>query len=1355
MSQFIPSPEQQAIFDAVMNTSGNIAIAAGAGAGKTSTLVWIAKHLPTSASKIFCAFNADIVKELEAKLTGTGVTARTFHSLGLASLKKYLNAIELKPKDTKYRDLVNKWAESDGVLSLTLSEAIQSYKAEERADKLYQLRKDTLTLFVNLLNLARVKLVEWNDVAGLTRLVYMNRLDVEVPHEELVDLVIRNVEYIMKQAEAETRKHNIDFTDMIYWAVRWNLNLYPYKYVLVDEAQDFNPMQREMIAKIIDPKGGRIILVGDPNQAIYAFAGADSDSFDLSVKRWNCTVLPLNTTRRCSSVITQHASRLVPTFTCPPDKPRGKLVWLDESAFESSVQLGDMVVSRVQAPLVKYCLLLIAKGIPSVIKGKDMSKGFIALLDKLAKRRDYSFANLLKCLANYETEQVDIATKKNDDVAIETIRDQCSGLRFFIEAYPDVASITDLENKIKNLFGDSKPNSDVVTFCTVHKSKGLEADRVFILAPDKMPLKSKDMTSEQLQQEWNLLYVAETRAKSVLVVMTNPKFLKTNSMPHYAQEDFEEHNWDAPLVADVEAEPVIEADSVPAYPSFATHFQEIISLMGTTNVLYATNNGVKLCVSRIALGITALNITTLSAEGESIHTAEMPEAIDLMQAFEPNLNHWMSVSVDEWESMRNPAPVVDAVFKSDGMFIEAFSTPDDVPVTFTVQITELIHALPPNSGLFAVDGDTKMFVAPHIMEKGKYFVETVNGAYTQEIMTLDEALAKMEAFSPVVPTWNELTCDHWMHATSTQKTVAERRAEKLAETTANPVTEPDAPQPESAGFTDSDIHKALELLTPNEGMYATANSAKMFVNPLENRYVVKTIFINGDDNNPMDTIQEALALMFEFQPDHKQWIVISLDEWAEKVNPTPLVEPPSFAKTMHTRLNALTQDYTPDTGLFADGEKTTMYITTDIEDNFVVYERDYANEPEMAWSRDYKTTNIVMLISKMQAIHPDATQWTMTSWSQWIDRFHEEDESADMDALKTEFVDAIRDMVTQMGGVIAGESTSVTLGDQTYELVQMPSDSADAPQPETPNADALTVSMIAKIIETGVNKPKEKIHLLAYQIHEQVSSIITFTDWNKSNRARVKVAIKHILRKANYAHDMFIESFADKIADFYQSGEIPASGIIELITKAEESGTVVDAIIQPSFADVMKPRIRPLTPAVPSSAIGLASNGANSTVFVYIGSDETIVLTEKIHATGEHFVIPSNLDPILSKMERYNPNPDEWVSMSWNDWYKSSHSEPTDTPIEAPQPVAGVVTTPVTPPADDTTFSNGESTPTYTNGKDHSASTTPTPAPLPTTAPDVLKSLIDQFRPLELTEITLMIQALEHVRKEKTEGVSV
>ncbi len=267
MNPFTPSPQQTAIDHAVFNTSHNIGISALAGCGKTSTLVWIAKRLPQNDTKIFCAFNADIVKELQSKLDGTGVTARTFHSIGVGALKKFLGVKDLPPTENKYWQLVNKWAETDGVLSLALSEALQDYEPEERAEKAVSLRKDTLSMFVKLLDLIRVKLVNWDDVASMASHITLSRLDADVPHEGLVELVIRNVDYIMKQAEAETRKLVIDFTDMLYWAVKWNLRIYPYKWVLVDEAQDFNPLQREMIAKIIDPKGGRIILVGDPNQS--------------------------------------------------------------------------------------------------------------------------------------------------------------------------------------------------------------------------------------------------------------------------------------------------------------------------------------------------------------------------------------------------------------------------------------------------------------------------------------------------------------------------------------------------------------------------------------------------------------------------------------------------------------------------------------------------------------------------------------------------------------------------------------------------------------------------------------------------------------------------------------------------------------------------------------------------------------------------------------------------------------------------------------------------------------------------------------------------------------------------------
>jgi superfamily I DNA/RNA helicase len=51
----------------------------------------------------------------------------------------------------------------------------------------------------------------------------------------------------------------------------------------------------------------------------------------------------------------------------------------------------------------------------------------------------------------------------------------------------------------------------------VHKAKGLEADRVIILLPDKLPLKFPRQKEWELKQEMNLKYVALTRAKKELI----------------------------------------------------------------------------------------------------------------------------------------------------------------------------------------------------------------------------------------------------------------------------------------------------------------------------------------------------------------------------------------------------------------------------------------------------------------------------------------------------------------------------------------------------------------------------------------------------------------------------------------------------------------------------------------------------------------------------------------------------------------------------------------------------------------------------------------------------------------------
>ena len=70
-------------------------------------------------------------------------------------------------------------------------------------------------------------------------------------------------------------------------------------------------------------------------------------------------------------------------------------------------------------------------------------------------------------------------------------------------------------DRINGLFSDEAGSG--VTCGTVHKMKGLEADKVWVIKPEVIP--HPRAKGWQLEQEWNILYVAVTRARRELVVV--------------------------------------------------------------------------------------------------------------------------------------------------------------------------------------------------------------------------------------------------------------------------------------------------------------------------------------------------------------------------------------------------------------------------------------------------------------------------------------------------------------------------------------------------------------------------------------------------------------------------------------------------------------------------------------------------------------------------------------------------------------------------------------------------------------------------------------------------------------------
>lgn len=69
------------------------------------------------------------------------------------------------------------------------------------------------------------------------------------------------------------------------------------------------------------------------------------------------------------------------------------------------------------------------------------------------------------------------------------------------------------------MFKNKQPD---VLLSTIHRAKGLEAERIFLLNPDEMPLKWSNQQAWELEQEYNIKYVALTRAKHELYLVKSP-----------------------------------------------------------------------------------------------------------------------------------------------------------------------------------------------------------------------------------------------------------------------------------------------------------------------------------------------------------------------------------------------------------------------------------------------------------------------------------------------------------------------------------------------------------------------------------------------------------------------------------------------------------------------------------------------------------------------------------------------------------------------------------------------------------------------------------------------------------------
>ncbi len=334
-----------------------------------------------------------------------------------------------------------------------------------------------------------------------------------------VDHIVRWAVAAMKFASENPPHYDIgiDFADMIFLPLAYDLLTKDYQLVVVDEAQDMTKAQLEIVQRVCD---GRLCFVGDDRQAIYAFRGADTGSLDRLKEELGALELPLTTTYRCGKAIVSRAQTLVPDFEAGENNPQGIVEDVEDDDLMALVKPGDFVLSRLNAPLVSLTLRLLRNGVRARMAGRDIGAGILSILKRCKVEAHTPVWQALGSVDAWERKMTTRYASFGELQLVDQTRDQADMLRALME---DADSMREVMANCDHLFTDD-PDASFVVCSSIHKAKGLEAQKVYLLW-DSLYRRGDNI------EERNLEYVATTRAISYLGIVRGTPSLSARSTP--------------------------------------------------------------------------------------------------------------------------------------------------------------------------------------------------------------------------------------------------------------------------------------------------------------------------------------------------------------------------------------------------------------------------------------------------------------------------------------------------------------------------------------------------------------------------------------------------------------------------------------------------------------------------------------------------------------------------------------------------------------------------------------------------------------------------------------------------------
>ena len=327
--------------EAVEQTEGAILILAGAGTGKTKTITYrIAnmienKHI-SPFSILALTFTNKAGNEMKERVKGLigekakKVTISTFHSFGYSLIRLYYPLLKLKE-------------------NIVIYDTDDQKKVLEIINKKYNIllyipleTKEIISVFSNIKEMEK----DTDDISNFMYSTYLKEL---YNYYQL---------YLIE--------HNaIDFADILLYTKRLLENEIVlskvqnrYKYIMVDEYQDTNNIQFQIVSMIAD-KYKNICVVGDENQSIYAFRGADIRNI-LSFREVypNAVEIKLEQNYRSTKTIIKASNKVIENNKSKTDK----MLWTANETGELIQVLENDTDKKEATNITKKIKELLKKG---------------------------------------------------------------------------------------------------------------------------------------------------------------------------------------------------------------------------------------------------------------------------------------------------------------------------------------------------------------------------------------------------------------------------------------------------------------------------------------------------------------------------------------------------------------------------------------------------------------------------------------------------------------------------------------------------------------------------------------------------------------------------------------------------------------------------------------------------------------------------------------------------------------------------------------------------------------------------------------------------------------------------------